>query len=294
MAPRAEHPLRIGLKLSQDAPIESFRRIWRIADEGGFDHCWAFDHLATIGPIGLDRPVFDGWTLLAAMAEDTKRTRIGLLVTGMTYRYPAVVAKQAVTVDHLSGGRLEFGIGAAWATAEHDMYGIEGLDHRVGRLSEGLQVIKMLWTKEHSDFEGRYYRLRDAIGNPKPVQKPHPPIWIGASGPSVLKIAARHADVWNAAGEAGRSLDVARQAGEQLRAACEELGRNPAEIRWSAQLRFDGGDPEAMIDEIEHWHDAGFSEIVIYTSGEDVLRAADRAADKVLPGLRAQRGLRPA
>jgi probable F420-dependent oxidoreductase len=286
--------LRIGLKLSQDAPIEAFRRIWQIADEGGFDHCWAFDHLATIGRIGLHRPVFDGWTLLAAMAERTKRTRIGLLVTGVTYRHPAVLAKQAVTVDHLSGGRLEFGIGAAWATAEHDMYGIEGLDHRVGRLSEGVQVLKMLWTNERSDFDGRYYRLRDAIGSPKPVQKPHPPIWIGASGPSVLKIAARYADVWNAAGEAGRSLDVAREAGEQLHAACEELGRNPAEIRWSAQLRFDGSDPEAMIDEIERWHDAGFTELVIYTSGEDVLRAADLAADKVLPAVRDQRGLRPA
>ena len=115
------------------------------------------------------------------MAEATKRVRIGCLVTGNTYRNPALLAKSAVTVDHLSGGRLEFGIGAAWAEIEHKMYGFEGLDHRVGRLSESLRIIKSLWTEERTNFEGRYYHFKDAIANPKPIQKPHPPFWIGAS-----------------------------------------------------------------------------------------------------------------
>ena len=141
--------------------------------------------------------MFEGWALQAAIATATERVRIGCLVTGNTYRHPALLAKLAVTVDHLSGGRLEFGIGAAWATNEHETLGFEGLDHRVGRLSESLQVIKSLWTEERSTFEGRYYRLRDAIANPKPVQRPHPPIWIGASGPQTLRLVARHADVWN-------------------------------------------------------------------------------------------------
>ena len=164
------HPLRVGIKLSQDAPIESYREIWSIADEAPFDHCWAMDHLASIGPIGDDRPIFDGWELLAAMATATRHVRLGLLVTGITYRNPALLAKVATTVDHLSGGRLEFGIGAAWATNEHEMYGISGLDHRVGLFSEGLQVIRSLWTQERTDFEGRYYTMRNAVANPKPVQ----------------------------------------------------------------------------------------------------------------------------
>src|SRR5579864_5959734 len=179
---RMTHPLRIGIKHSgQDTTIESLRAVWRIADEGGFDHVWDFDHLASIGGGGPDRPIFEGWSLQAAMAEATQRVRIGCLVTGNTYRNPALLAKIAVTVDHLSGGRLELGIGAAWAEIEHRMYGIEGLDHRVGRLSESLQILKSLFTKERTNFEGRYYRMTDAIANPKPVQKPHPPLWIGAS-----------------------------------------------------------------------------------------------------------------
>src|ERR1700730_3366387 len=150
-----EHPLRFGLKLSgQDTTIEALRAVWRIADETGFDHVWDFDHLASIGDGGPDRPIYEGWTLQAAMAEATTRVRIGCLVTGNTYRHPAVLAKTAVTVDHLSGGRLEFGIGAAHAEAEHTMYGIAGLDHRIGRLSESLQVMKLLWTKKRSDFDG--------------------------------------------------------------------------------------------------------------------------------------------
>src|SRR5438128_1633296 len=134
MLPDVVHPLRLGLKNSgQDTSIQALFDVWRIADEAGFDHVWDFDHLASIGPGGSQRSVYEGWTLLAAIAASTQRVRFGCMVTGNTYRHPAVLAKMAVTVDHLSGGRLEFGIGAAWAEAEHEMYGIEGLDHRVGR-----------------------------------------------------------------------------------------------------------------------------------------------------------------
>jgi alkanesulfonate monooxygenase SsuD/methylene tetrahydromethanopterin reductase-like flavin-dependent oxidoreductase (luciferase family) len=135
MLPDVAHPLRLGLKNSgQETSISALRDVWRIADQAGFDHVWDFDHLASIGAGGPDRPVYEGWALQAAMAEATRRVRIGCMVTGNTYRHPALLAKLAVTVDHLCGGRLEFGIGAAWAEIEHEMYGIEGLDHRVGRL----------------------------------------------------------------------------------------------------------------------------------------------------------------
>jgi len=275
-------PIRIGLKLSQGAPIDSFRRVWQIADEAGFDHCWAFDHLATVGADGVSPTVYEGWTLLAAMAEATTRTRLGLLVSGMIFRHPALLAKAAVTVDHLSGGRLEFGVGAGWAIVEHQMYGIE-LDHAVSRFSEGLRVIRMLWTEELSNFDGRHYRLQNAIGNPKPVQTPHPPIWIGADGPEMLRIAARHADVWNPAGD---GLDAARAAGNRLTAACAEVGRDPAGIRWSAQLSFDGTNPAATISELMRWRKAGFTELVISCTGTDPVQAAEVAAERLLPAAR--------
>jgi alkanesulfonate monooxygenase SsuD/methylene tetrahydromethanopterin reductase-like flavin-dependent oxidoreductase (luciferase family) len=273
------HPLRIGLKLSRGEPIDSFRRVWRIADDAGFDHCWSFDHL-----VSGDHSLYEGWTLLAGMAEATRRVRIGLIVTAMVLRHPALLAKSAVTVDHLSGGRLEFGIGAGWASAEHEMFGIGELDHLVGRFSEGLRVIEMLWTGEPSTFEGRYFRLRDAVGNPRPVQAPRPPIWIGASGPAMLRMTARHADVWNPS--AGDTLDEVSALGRQLVEACGQVGRDPSEIRWSAQFGFDGGDAAKLLDDLRRWHDAGFTELVISCAGGEPVRAAEVAAEQVLPRLR--------
>jgi F420-dependent oxidoreductase-like protein len=278
------HPLRFGLKLSgQDTTVDTLRTVWRIADEAGFDHVWDFDHLASIGDGGPDRPIFEGWALQAAMAEATKRARIGCLVTGNTYRHPVLLAKQAVTVDHLSGGRLEFGIGAAWAEIEHSMYGIEGLDHRVGRLSESLQIIKSLWTQERTSFAGRYYQLKDAIANPKPVQKPHPPIWIGASGESTLRLVARHADVWNAAG--GGDAEKMKEMIAKLEAACGAIGRDPSEIRRSLQFGWDGAESASLLDESARYLELGFTEQVIYLRGPDPGRVAGKVAE-LLPELR--------
>ena len=286
------HPLRIGIKLSQGAPIEAYREVWRIADQAGFDHCWAMDHLASIGPIGDDRPIFDGWALLAAMAAATSRPRMGLLVTGITYRNVALLAKLATTVDHLSGGRLEFGVGAAWAANEHEMYDIPNLDHRVGMLSEGLQVLRSLWTQERTDFDGRYVRMRNAVANPKPVQKPHPPIWVGAGGPSTLRLTARHADVWNASGPVGGTVEAAVEGSRQLDQFCAEVGRDPREIRRSVQQAA-GDDPPALVDRLQRFHAAGFTELVVMLSGGSMATAADpvataaMVAEKVLPELRA-------
>lgn len=280
---RNDHPARIGLKLSRGAPIGTFRRVWRIADEAGFDHCWAFDHLVTTGPGDVSVDLFEGWTLLAAMAEATSRVRVGLLVTGMVYRHPALLAKQAVTVDHLSGGRLEFGVGAGWAALEHQMFGIGTTGHQVGRLSEGLRLIGMLWTGAQSDFDGRYFQLREAVSDPKPLQRPHPPIWVGAARPAMLRIVARHADVWNWAGE---SLSEAVAAGRELRAACQKIGRDPRAIRWSAQFALDPADPATTIKELRDWHGAGFTELVVSCSGSNPEQAAEVAAEKILPLIR--------
>ena len=278
------HALHFGLKLSgQDTTIDALHSVWRIADEAGFDHLWDFDHLASIGPAGPERPVFEGWALQAAMAEATKRVRFGCMVTGNTYRHPVVLAKMAVTVDHLSGGRLEFGIGAAWAEIEHSMYGIEGLDHRVGRLSESLQVIKSLWTQERTNFEGRYYHLSDAIANPKPIQKPYPSIWIGASGDTTLRLVARHADVWNlSGGDAGRAKELV----EKLEATCAEVGRDPSEIRHSIQYAWDGQDRSQLLEQASMYYELGFTEQIFMLNPPAQTTAVAPKLAEALPELR--------
>jgi F420-dependent oxidoreductase-like protein len=258
------HPLRFGLKLApQNTTIDELRTVWRVADDAGFEHVWNFDHFAAIvgEPEG---DVLEGWTLLGAMAEATKRTRIGCMVTGNTYRHPAVLAKIAVTVDHLSNGRLEFGVGAAWAEIEHTMLGLEfgTVGQRIARLNEACQIWKLLFTREKSSFEGRYYTLTDAIANPKPVQKPWPPIWIGGSGErKTLRVVAEHADVWNVGG--GDADEAARLSGV-LDRHCADVGRNPDEVRRSVQIRFD--DDESLLREVEAFVARGFSEIVVYLS----------------------------
>ena len=181
--------------------------------------------------------------MLAAMAQLTTRTRIGCAVVGNTYRHPAVLAKMAVTVDHLSGGRLEFGIGAGWAQNEHTMLGLEfgTRNDRADRLEESVQIIRSLWTQPRTTFEGRHYRLQDAVAEPKPIQQPYPPIWIGGSGPKrTLRITARYADVWNAAG--GSPQEVA-ESSAILDRHCADVGRDPSQIRRSVQFRV--GDQDA-------------------------------------------------
>jgi alkanesulfonate monooxygenase SsuD/methylene tetrahydromethanopterin reductase-like flavin-dependent oxidoreductase (luciferase family) len=158
--------LRFGLKLSQHAPIEDYRYAWRVADDAGFEHCWVMDHFATIGGAE-DGDIFEAWTMQAAMAVATRRTRVGCMVTGNTYRHPGELAKMAVTVDHLSGGRLEFGIGAGWAELEHTMFGLElgRPGERLDRLEEACRIVRSLWTEPRTTFAGRYYTITDAVAD---------------------------------------------------------------------------------------------------------------------------------
>ena len=276
--------MRYGLKLSQNATIGQYQAVWRIADEAGFDHCWCMDHFATLGPRG-DGDIFEAWALLAGMAVATSRTRVGCAVTGNTYRHPGVLAKAAVTVDHLSAGRLEFGIGAGWAENEHTMLGLPfgAAGDRADWLEEACQIIVSLWTQERTSFTGRHYRLVEAVAEPKPVQRPHPPIWIGGSGRRrTLRIAARYADVWNAAG--GSPDEVAELSGV-LDRHCTEVGRDPAEIRRSVQF----GIPEATGDLLllaESYAKAGVTEILVMLTGDNPVAQAEQAA-ALLPRLRA-------
>ncbi|MGH7818982.1 MAG: TIGR03560 family F420-dependent LLM class oxidoreductase, partial [Candidatus Binatia bacterium] len=196
----AERRIEFGIQTPPEGTTwQELLETWQEAERLGYESAWVYDHFAPI--IGdHDGPVLEGWTLLAALAAKTEKIRIGVLVTGNTYRNPAVLAKMATTVDHVSGGRLEFGIGAAWAEFEHTAYGIPfyTAKERAERLGEALEVIKRLWTQEHATFDGKYYDLREAPFAPKNVQKPHPPIVIGGKGEKwIMPLVGRYADEWN-------------------------------------------------------------------------------------------------
>jgi F420-dependent oxidoreductase-like protein len=276
--------MRFGLKLSQNATIDELRAVWQVADEAGFDHCWCMDHMATLGPRD-DGPIFEAWALLAGMAVATSRTRIGCMVTGNTYRHPAVLAKAAVTVDHLSGGRLEFGLGAGWAENEHTMLGLPfgTAGNRADWLEEACEVIRSLWTQQRTSFDGAHYQLAEAVAEPKPVQQPYPPIWIGGSGRKrTLRITARYADVWNAA---GGSPDEVAEASAVLDQRCAEIGRDPAQIRRSVQLRVAEANDQ-LLELAESYQAVGVTEIVLILSSQNPASLAEQVGG-LLPRLRA-------
>lgn len=277
--------MRIGIKLApQHTTIDELRAVWQLADEAGFDTCWTFDHFATIGARGTDGDVFEAWTHLAAMAEGTKRVRVGCMVTGNTYRHPGVLAKMAVTVDHLSGGRLEFGLGAAWAEIEHTMLGLEfgTTKERLDRLEEACQVIRSLWTQPRTTFAGRHYQLVDAVANPKPVQQPYPPLWIGGSGRKrTLRITARYADAWNG----GDTPEEFAELSAVLDRHCADVGRDPADILRAVQVRFSGSDDERL-RLAEEYARVGAGEIIAMLPAGEAVPAAEQVA-ALLPRLRA-------
>jgi F420-dependent oxidoreductase-like protein len=276
--------VRFGLKLSQDATIDQLRDLWRVADEGGFDSCWVMDHFATLGGRE-DGPIFETWTLLAAMAQITTRTRIGCAVVGNTYRHPGVLAKMAVTVDHLSGGRLDFGIGAGWAENEHTMLGLEfgTRKDRADRLEESVQIIRGLWTQPRTTFTGEHYQLQDAVAEPKPVQQPYPPIWIGGSGPKrTLRIAAQYADVWNAAG--GTPEEVAASSAI-LDQHCAQIGRDPGKIRRSVQYGVSAESVDQVRTTAEAFVKIGVTDFLLILRGADPVALGEQLAAE-LPRLR--------
>ena len=277
-------PLRFGLKLSQQIhPIDVQREAWRAADAAGFDHIWPFDHLIALGQ-DPTQPIFDGWTILGAVAENTKKTRIGLNVTGNLYRHPGLLAKIAVTVDHLSKGRLEFGIGAAWNEPEFRQQGLPfpSAADRIRMLDESIKAIKLLWADGRATFAGRFYQLSDAIAEPKPVQKPHPPIWIGGSGPKrTLRVVARHADVWNGGGASDEETQGLLKI---LAEHCAKVGRDMSTIRLSGNIRAD--DAEAALRQVEARRRMGYSDFLLFPGQGPDLRAGVETAAKLLPRLR--------
>jgi F420-dependent oxidoreductase-like protein len=219
--------------------------VWRTADEIDlFESAWNFDHFYPIRG-DADGPCLEAWVTLSALAQATKRIRVGTMVNGMHFRHPAVTAAMASSLDIVSGGRLELGLGAGWYELEADAYGIDlgSLDERMTRFEEGTELIHMLLTQEHTDYDGRFFQFDNARNEPKPIQKPRPPIVIGGRGERrTLRLVARFASMWDA-------LFVEDEKDEWLRlrdvlsAHCQDVGRDPAEISCSSHLAI-GPDPD--------------------------------------------------
>jgi F420-dependent oxidoreductase-like protein len=217
--------IRFGIQTGQQfASWEEIVRIWQRAEVLGYDTAWTYDHFVAVMMDPFD-PCLEAWSCLAALAVHTRRIRIGALVTGNTYRHPAILAKIATTVDVISGGRLEFGIGAGWYEPEHTMFGLHfgSARERCERLDEALTVIRALWHDAQAHVAGRHYQLQAAVAEPKPVQQPHPPITIAGAGEKrLLPVVARHADAWSSFG----SPDVYRRKIEILRRYCDAEQRD--------------------------------------------------------------------
>ena len=253
--------MRLGLDISQhQLTWNEIADRARLAEVAGFDGVWVFDHFKPLygNPKG---PCLEGWTLLAALAAATQRVRLGVLVTGITYRHPSILAAEAVTVDHVSNGRLELGLGAAWYEGEHEELGIPfpRIRERAERLEEGVQVMRALMTKDSAGFKGRHYQLEEATYRPRPVQKPHPPIWIGAEGEQLmLPIVGRQADFWHAFGSPASLARKSRIVDDHAAKA----GRDPASIGRSASLSISEPWTEVR-HRAESLRRAGFSYLVV-------------------------------
>jgi alkanesulfonate monooxygenase SsuD/methylene tetrahydromethanopterin reductase-like flavin-dependent oxidoreductase (luciferase family) len=272
----------------QQVTYQDVQRVWREADAiGEIEHAWLFDHLL---PIAGDQkgPIFEGWTLLSALAAQTERLRLGLLVTSNRFRPPAMLAKIAATVDIVSDGRLDFGIGAGsrtsipWARREYDANGLPYHDaaYAVGSLGEACTVIRRLWTDDEPfDYVGTYLHLTGAYCNPKPVQRPYPPIMIGGAASATLRVVAEHADVWNIPSRDADGL-VSRSA--LLDRFCAEIGRDPAEITRSVTQPVSYDDPGSTRDSIAAAVEAGFRHVVLSLPAPYPDNVARWVADEII------------
>ncbi len=251
--------MRFGLDLAQQRmPWDELARRVRLAEEWGFDGVWGFDHFQPMYGEGPGE-TFEGMTTLAALAGMTSRVRLGLLVTGVTYRHPSVLAAEAVTIDHASHGRLELALGAAWFDKEHRELGIPfpPTAERFDLLEDGLEIVTRLMGGEVVSYEGSIVSLRDAQLRPMPVQRPRPPIWIGGTGQRrTLPLAARFADVWHAFG----TPNSLREASERLDRLTEAAGREPSAVLRAGSLSLD--DLETARKHAGKWRDAGWGYLV--------------------------------
>ena len=272
--------MKFGLDVAQHQLTfaEILARV-RLAEESGFEGVWIFDHFSALYG-DRDGPCLEAWTLLGALAAHTTRIRLGPLVTGVTHRHPSVLTTEIVTVDHVSGGRVECGLGAAWNQREHRSLGITfpSTKERMQRLEETIEIFRLLTSGERVSFQGRHYQLDDAQYRPVPVQRPHPPIWIGANGPQLgLPLVGRRADVWHGWGE-----DYAGK-WEVVRRAAEKAGRDPETIVRSTSLSI--SEPWAEVRRsFDQYQTNGVSYVIVEWPTEGRGRL-EEFIEKVMPDL---------
>ena len=251
--------MQFGLDVAQQRmPWSEIVDRVHFAEDLGFDGAWGFDHFRPMYGEGPGE-TFDGMTTLAALSGLTSRIRLGLLVAGVTYRHPAVFAIQAMTIDHASAGRLDLSVGAAWFEPEHTQLGIPfpSTSERFDVLEDTLEIVQRLFTGEVVSYEGTVVSLRDAQVQPRPVQRPHPPIWIGGNGPNrTLPLVARYADVWHAWG----SPNSLREPNARVDELAEAAGRDPATIRRATSLSLD--DLDTARHHLDKWVDAGYNDLI--------------------------------
>jgi len=277
--PDRQRDVRFGLDVAQQRmPWSEVASRARLADQLGFTGIWGFDHFQ---PMYGDGPgeCFEGNTTLAALTGITDHVRLGLLVTGMTYRHPSVFAAEAITIDHASGGRLELSYGAAWFDKEHTELGIPfpDLKERVDAFEEAVQIVRGLLTTDAFTFDGKHFQVTQATLAPRPVQQPHPPIWIGASGEKrMMPIAARYADVWHCFGPPSYLTPKS----SRLSALAEAAGRDPSTIRRAASLSIEA-DLDGVARLVDEWEAAGFDYLVCMwpSEGRDLV---ERFAARIL------------
>ena len=290
--------------------VEKLRTLAQKAESLGFDSFWVMDHFHQIQNVGQPQePMLEGWTTQAVVAGLTEKIKLGTLVTGIVYRHPSVLAKIGATLDVLSKGRLFMGIGAAWNVEEARAYGIPfpPVGERMQRLEEAAQIITKMWTEERTSFTGKFYQLSDAYCNPKPIQKPHPPIMIGGSGErKTLKIVAKYADACNIFG----SVETVRQKLGVLREHCHLVGKDydsilktklghvvidknkeivtaavkglPEDRRREYAIY---GTPEEVRKQIEAFRDVGIEYLIVNLEPDRELQALDLFASEVVKKL---------
>jgi alkanesulfonate monooxygenase SsuD/methylene tetrahydromethanopterin reductase-like flavin-dependent oxidoreductase (luciferase family) len=257
--------MRFGIVTDQNLPWATLVERWKLFDTLGFDSVWNCDHF--IQPSRPTGPYFEAWTLLAGLATHTSRIRIGSLVTSNTFRHPALLAKEAITVDHISNGRLDIGFGAGWYAPEHAAFGLEFPEpaQLVARFNEAVEILDSLLRNDLTTYNGRYYQLNDAPSRPLAVQRPRPPLLLAGHKRKMLRICAKHADTWNSFG----TVDEMRERNAILDEECATIGRDPRTIvrslyGWAAMMPSDPWESVGAFQEmVGRYSEAGVNEFLI-------------------------------